>query len=189
MFDKSGEGPSICECEASQGKVPTVVLRRSLTHSLQEAEQAAYASTQVAAGQAPANAPVQHVQRATSVTETGTMDVDEDTAAQGTVGEGHSGIKRKAGEETESAFKKQRMGMFIALPHVSAADTRAVCRTCHCSFEKVNSTTAPSVLQLLTRSCRDRENCTVFVSDLPGSAMEDDLKTLFKDVRSPFYSA
>lgn len=29
---------------------------------------------------------------------------------------------------------------------------------------------------------RDRENCTVFVADLPGDATEDDLKTLFNDV-------
>lgn len=35
---------------------------------------------------------------------------------------------------------------------------------------------------LLTRS-RDRENSTVFVAELPKDVSEDDLKTLFKDVR------
>jgi len=38
--------------------------------------------------------------------------------------------------------------------------------------------------QLLKIGCRDRENCTVFVSDLPEGAMEDDLNALFKDVCS-----
>jgi len=47
----------------------------------------------------------------------------------------------------------------------------------------VNSTIVPFVFQLLTAGFRDRENCTVFVSELPESAAEDDLKALFKDVR------
>lgn len=33
------------------------------------------------------------------------------------------------------------------------------------------------------RSTRDRENCTVFVADLPEGTKEDELKALFKDVR------
>jgi hypothetical protein len=41
------------------------------------------------------------------------MDVDEDTGAQETMGEGHGGVKRKAGEDAESASKKLRMGMFM----------------------------------------------------------------------------
>jgi len=47
----------------------------------------------------------------------------------------------------------------------------------------VNSTNVSFILQLLTAGFRDRENCTVFVSDLPESVTEDDLKALFKDVR------
>lgn len=33
---------------------------------------------------------------------------------------------------------------------------------------------------------RDRENCTVFVADLPTATTEDDLRALFKDVRRYF---
>ena len=36
----------------------------------------------------------------------------------------------------------------------------------------------------LTTSFSDRENCTVFVADLPADAQESDIKTLFKDVRA-----
>jgi len=32
--------------------------------------------------------------------------------------------------------------------------------------------------------CRDRENCTIFVADLPAMVTEDDLTNLFKDVRN-----
>ena len=55
-------------------------------------------------------------------------------------------------------------------------------RTCHCSFKEVKSGDAFKIVWPLTNFHRDRENCTVFVSDLPESASEDDLKALFKDV-------
>lgn len=58
------------------------------------------------------------------------------------------------------------------------------CRTCRCSSEEVNLADSPLIIQLLTGDHRDRENCTVFVSDLPESTTEDDLKALFKDVRA-----
>ena len=161
-------------------------MEETLIPSLQEAEQAAYAETQGAAGQATVNAPVQDVQPTTgttSITGAGAMNVDEDAVAQETIGEGHGGVKRKAGEDAEPASKKLRMGMSTTRFRSSAADVTISCRTCRCSFEEVNSTNAPFILRLLTAGFRDRENCTVFVSDLPESAMEDDLKALFKDVR------
>lgn len=37
---------------------------------------------------------------------------------------------------------------------------------------------------VLTGDFRDRENCTVFVSDLPDGVTEEDLTALFKDVSS-----
>ena len=154
--------------------------------SIQEAEQATYTDAQGAVGRAAANVPAQDVQsttRTTSVTGAGAMDVDEDVV-QGTVGEGHGGVKRKAGEDTELASKKLRMGMSITRFHSLATDTTITCRTCRCSSEEVNSASAPFILQSLTAYFRDRENCTVFVSDLPESVAEDDLKALFKDVRS-----
>ena len=110
------------------------------------------------------------------------MDVDDGTTAQEVAGEGHSGVKRKAGEDSESSSKKLRMGMLITRFHVSTTDTTITCRICHGSSKEVNSIKSPSTPQLLTASFRDRENCTVFVSDLPESASEDDLRTLFKDV-------
>jgi len=157
-----------------------------LIPSLQEAEQAAYADPQGITGQAAANALAQDVQPATgttSVTGAGAMDVDEGSVAQETTGQGHGGVKRKAGEDEEPASKKLRMGMSITRFHSWAADTTVACRTDSYAFEEVNSTIVPFVFQLLTASFRDRENCTVFVSDLPESAAEDDLKALFKDVR------
>lgn len=99
--------------------MPDVVLKGNLTHSLQEAEQVAYAHTQVAAGQAATNAPAQGVQPSTgttSFTDAGAMDVDEGPTAQGTVGDDSGSVKRKAGEDAEPASKKLRMGMFIASP-------------------------------------------------------------------------
>jgi len=110
------------------------------------------------------------------------MDVDEDATAQGTVGESQGGVKRKAGEDTESTSKKLKIGMAITVFYTSATDTRIAYRAPHCSFEEVRPATAPSILPLLTDDYRDRENCTVFVSDLPESTAEDDLKALFKDV-------
>jgi hypothetical protein len=159
----------------------------ALIPSLQEAEQAAYADTRGAAGQAVSNAPAQDVQPitgATSVMGAGAMDVDEGAVAQGTTGEGHGGVKRKAGEDAELASKKLRMGMSITRFHALAADTMVACRISRCSFEEVNSIDIPPTPQLLTIDFRDRENCTAFVSDLPESATEGDLKALFKDVRS-----
>lgn len=143
---------------------------------------------QVATGQTAASAPAQAVQPATKtmgVTDTGAMDVDRDATAQEAVGEGQSGVKRKAGEDTELASKKPKMGMFVSSLHPLMADPTITRRTCRCSFEEVRPTGTPLILQLLMGDCRDRENCTVFVSDLPESATEDDLKALFKDVSLP----
>lgn len=98
--------------------MPGVFLEGNLTHILQEAEQAAYAHTQVSAGQAATNAPAQDVQPTTgvtNVTDAGAMDVDEGPTAQGSVGDGSGGVKRKAGEDAEPASKKLRMGMFVTL--------------------------------------------------------------------------
>lgn len=39
-----------------------------------------------------------------------------------------------------------------------------------------------SIEQLSNTLKRDRENCTVFVSDLPSTAGEEAIRTLFKDV-------
>jgi hypothetical protein len=157
----------------------------SLTHNLQEAEQAGYAHAQVAAGPAVPNVPAQDVQSTaiTGATDTSAMDVDGEATAQGTAGEGHGGVKRKAGEDAEPTAKKMRMGVFLTLFYVSATDTTP-CRPCRHSLEEVSPADIPLVLHRLTGDCRDRENCTVFVSDLPESATEDDLKALFKDVRS-----
>ena len=186
MSGKSRKGAGVCEHETSQGKAPGSVTKTGrLTYSLQEAEQAAYANTQVPTGQPAVNAPAQDVQLATgttSVTDGGAMDVDEGATTHETVGEGHGGVKRKAGEDAESASKKLRMGKSITLFHVLAADITIVCRTCHWSLEEVVHIIASFILQHLKDNCRDRENCTVFVSDLPASGTEDDLKTLFKDV-------
>lgn len=40
------------------------------------------------------------------------------------------------------------------------------------------------VTAMILTGSRDRENTTVFVAELPASATEDDLKALFKDVRT-----
>ena len=91
-----------------------------LIPSLQEAEQAAYIDTQGTTRQAAANAPVQDVKPTAgtaSVMGAGAMDVDENAVAQETVGEGHGGVKRKAGEDAEPASKKLRMGMPITQFH------------------------------------------------------------------------
>lgn len=117
---------------------------------------------------------------------TAAMDIDEDAAPQGPIDEGHGGIKRKAGEDAEPTAKKLRMGILTEFYNGSAADTAIVYRTCRCSFEEVKFTDPPLIVQLLTSGRRDRENCMVFVSDLPESATEDDLKALFKDVRDIF---
>jgi hypothetical protein len=156
-------------------------LRRK-TNGLQEAEQATYAAAQVSANQVAAVAPVQEVQPTTNAADAGAMDVDEDAAARGPMDESHGGVKRKAGEDTEPAVKKPRMGMFTILFDASAADTAITSRTCHRPSEEVNFADPPLITQLLTDDTRDRENCTVFVSELPESATEDDLKALFKDV-------
>lgn len=166
--------------------MPQTFLGKNLTHNLQEAEQAAYSNTQVAAGQAVANAPAQSVQptATTSAADAGAMEVDENAPTQEPAGEGHGGVKRKAGEDAEPASKKLRMGMLVTLFYAPTADATIACRTGRCSFEEVNPTDASLMVQLLTRGYRDRENCTVFVSNLPETAAEDDLKALFKDVRS-----
>ena len=158
----------------------------NLTRILQDAELATYANTQVAAGQASANVPTEDVQPptgATSVADAGAMDVDEQGTTQEAVGEGHGGVKRKAGEDAESSSKKLRMGMSMTSFQVLVADTAIARRTYRCCFKEVRLTDVPLILQLLTDDRRDRENCTVFVSDLPEGATEDDLKALFKDVR------
>lgn len=137
-----GDVESLEECLVKVEKAQAFVnVRRA-----KEAEQAAYANAQAAAGPTATNAPAQDVQptATTSAGDTGAMDVD-DEVTQGSVGDGQGGVKRKAGEDAESAAKKLRM----------------------------EPTAAPLK--------RDRENCTVFVSDLPESATEDDLKALFKD--------
>lgn len=110
------------------------------------------------------------------------MDVDGDTATREAMSEGHGGVKRKAGEDSESASKKLRMGMLIIRFHVSTTNGTTTGRTCHGSSEEVNSAKASFIPRLLTVSLRDRENCTVFVSDLPENATQEDLKALFKDV-------
>jgi hypothetical protein len=158
----------------------------NLTHTLQDAELAAYANTQVTAGQTSTNVPAQAAQPATgttSVADAGAMDVDEQATTQETAGEGHGGVKRKAGEDAESSSKKLRMGMSMTSFQLLVADTTIARRTHRCCFKEVKLTDVPLILRLLTDDCRDRENCTVFVSDLPEGATEDDLKALFKDVR------
>lgn len=140
---------------------------------------------QAITAQPTADAPTRDAQPTagtTMVADSGAMDVDGGTTTREAVGEGHSGVKRKAGEDSESASKKLRMGMLIVRFHVSTTDTTSTRRTCRSSSEEVNPVNAPFILQLLTVSFRDRENCTVFVSELPESATQDDLKALFKDV-------
>lgn len=91
-------------------------LEGNLIIGFQEAEQAAYANTQVVTAQSATDAPTQGAQPTvgtTTVTDTSAMDVDEGATAQEAVGEGHGGVKRKAGEDSESASKKLRMGVFI----------------------------------------------------------------------------
>jgi RNA recognition motif-containing protein len=51
------------------------------------------------------------------------------------------------------------------------------------STEEVNHLRTP-IHMLIPRIVRDRENCTVFVSDLPDGTTPEELTTLFKDVRS-----
>ena len=185
LFGKGGKGTGFCEREADQGKAPSAALKGSLAHISQEAEQATYATTQIATGQIATDTPTQAVQPAASATgiaDASAMDVDEDAAAHGTVGEGQGGVKRKAGEDVELTSKKLKMGMFMTVSRALVADTAIAYRTCRCSSEEVRPTSAPLILPLLTSDCRDRENCTVFVSDLPESTAEDDLKALFKDV-------
>jgi len=100
--------------------------RVCLTHNLQEVEQAAYANVQVAAGQAGTDVPAQDVRptaAATNVADAGAMDVDVDVVAQGAIGEGHGGTKRKAGEDAVSAAKKPRTGMLVTPFHALATDT------------------------------------------------------------------
>ena len=119
----NGDVESLEECLAKVEKAQVFVnarrakvraganpLKVYLTHTFQEAEQAAYANTQVAAGQVPAQ-DAQPTTTAPNTTGAGAMDVDGDAAAQGTVGEGHSGIKRKAGDDVDPVAKKPRTGM------------------------------------------------------------------------------
>lgn len=119
-----------------------------------------------------------------STADTGAMDVDEDAVVRGPIDESHGGVKRKAGEDTEPAVKKLRTGMLVTSFGASAAELATTSRTCHCSSEEVCFADLPLIIRLLTGDHRDRENCTVFVSELPESATEGDLKALFKDVRS-----
>jgi len=142
VFGKGGKGSGVRERKASQGMVFGTTTKVSLTHSLQEAEQVAYANVQVAAGQAATNIStqdVQHTTAATNVADGGAMDVDSDFAAQGTVGEGHGGTKRKAGEDAVPTAKKPRTGMFMTSLRALVTDTAIACRTCRCCFEEVNS--------------------------------------------------
>ena len=142
MFDEGGKSAGICERAASQGRLTEDTTEMYLTHTFQEAEQAAYANMQGTAGQAAADVPAQHVQPTaapTTVANVDAMDIDGDAAAQGTVGEGHGGIKRKAGEDVDSVAKKPRTGMFVISPHALATDTAIACRACRCCLEEVNS--------------------------------------------------
>ncbi|KAF9778753.1 hypothetical protein BJ322DRAFT_1114093 [Thelephora terrestris] len=135
-----GDVESLEECLSKVEKAQAFVDARRA----KEAEQAAYSNTQATAGQAIPNVPAKEVQPTTAA-EPSAMEVDGDAATQESVGEGHGGVKRKAGEDAEPAAKKLRMEL------------------------------SPAPLK------RDREHCTVFVSNLPESASEDDLKSLFKD--------
>ena len=124
MFDKGGKGTGVCEREEGQGKVPGIALNR-LTHIPQEAEQVAYANTQIAAAQTATTAFTQDAQPAvglTTVADTGAMDIDEAAAAQESAGETHGGVKRKAGEDAVPTAKKLRMGMFMTPFRTSAFD-------------------------------------------------------------------
>ena len=71
---------------------------------------------QILAGHGAVDVPSKDVQptTATSVTDSASMDVDDGTFAREPVGEGNGGAKRKAGEISEHAAKKLRMGTFVA---------------------------------------------------------------------------
>lgn len=148
-------------------------------------EQAVYAAAQASAGEVATVVPIQDVQldATTSAMDIGAMEVDQDVAIRGPVDESYGGLKRKADDDAESTTKKLRMGIVVTLFATPAADSAITYRTCRCSFEEVNLASLPLIVQLLTGDHRDRENCTVFVSDLQESTTEDDLKALFKDVR------
>ena len=147
-----GDVESLEECLAKVEKAQVFVNARrakvgdgncqkcALTHHLQEAEQAAYANVQVAAGQAATDVPAQDVRAtaaATNVADAGAMDVDGDAIAH--IGEGHGGTKRKAGEDAVSAAKKPRTGMFAISFHALATDTTIACRACRCCSQEVSS--------------------------------------------------
>ena len=70
------------------------------------------------------------------------MDVDKEA------GEGHSGVKRKVGEDTEPASKKLRMGMFLTIFCGSVANITIFRRTCGCPFEEVSPINAPFMFGL-----------------------------------------
>lgn len=140
MFGKGGKGAGVCKRTASQSEWRELP-KAYHSHHLQEAEQAAYANVQVAAGQAATDVPTQDVRptvAATNAADTGAMDVDRDAVARGITGEGHGGTKRKAGEDAVSAAKKPRTGMFVISSHPLTTDTTIACRTCRCCSEEVN---------------------------------------------------
>lgn len=92
-----------------------ILIGKKTSPSLQEAEKVTHTAAQTLTGEFAIVTPVQDAQPTTTtrVTDTSAMDVDEGATMQGPVDEGHGGVKRKAGEDTEPAAKKLRMGMFV----------------------------------------------------------------------------
>lgn len=106
------------------------------------------------------------------------MDVDQASS--------ESNSKRKAEEDAPvESFKKAKIGgLCITSP---ASDTDGTVEAAPSSLKR---SVVPRMI--LARSDwslsnSDRENCTVFVANLPPSTAEDDLRALFKDVRNGLF--
>ena len=109
------------------------------------------------------------------------MDIDEETKGAG------SSTKRKAEEEPGEESKKARVGVYVRTGN-SRRQLIELCRaTPNAQTVRLISSDYSNVQLTYMRYCRDRENCTVFVGDLPTGTIDDDLTQLFKDVCSFSY--
>ena len=102
------------------------------------------------------------------------MDIDEET--KGAVGS----MKRKAEEEPTEESKKPRVGMCV-----QTGDSRRQLiglYRANSNAKTVRLGSSDYIHLTYMRHYRDRENCTVFVGDLPEGTSDDDLSQLFKDV-------
>lgn len=97
----------------------------------------------------------------------------------------HALGKRKTEDLGSNTSKKAKTGELLKNSLMNTNSYRTS-RTCHC-VETVRL--ASYSLQHHTYSLTsDRENCTVFVDNLPKSTEETDLRSLFKDVCRDFQS-